>query len=216
MTDEKDMSADERAALEISLPTAMELCRLGLATMIDIRQSFEIEMKGAIPDTVHIPMFEVKLMLGHTLTEDEQDILDAGEPKELDAQSFFRMINQLHHARDHLLLCICNSGRRSLYAARLLRSLGYPKALSVDGGFLAWKKLQVAPPPPRCCVRSATPKPCRSLAASRPGRNWGPRPRRRRLPPPDPCRNNRNAFISYLIRSVWRPSDAGNCTKSAC
>jgi len=37
MTDEKDMSADERAALEISLPTAMELCRLGLATMIDIR-----------------------------------------------------------------------------------------------------------------------------------------------------------------------------------
>jgi hypothetical protein len=82
MTDEKDMSADERAALEISLPTAMELCRLGLATMIDIRQSFEIEMKGGIPDTVHIPMFEVKLMLGHTLTEDEQDILDAGEPKD--------------------------------------------------------------------------------------------------------------------------------------
>lgn len=163
----------------------MELCRLGLATMIDIRQSFEIEMKGAIPDTVHIPMFEVKLMLGHTLTEDEQDILDAGEPKELDAQSFFRMINQLHHARDHLLLCICNSGRRSLTAASLLRSLGYPKALSVAGGFQAWKKL-------------------------------GPRPRRRRLPPPDPCRNNRNAFISYLIRSVWRPSDAGNCTKSAC
>ena len=113
--------------------------------MIDIRQSFEIEMKGAIPDTVHIPMFEVKLMLGHTLTEDEQDILDAGEPKELDAQSFFRMINQLHHARDHLLLCICNSGRRSLTAASLLRSLGYPKALSVAGGFQAWKKLGATP-----------------------------------------------------------------------
>ncbi|MCK7491783.1 MAG: hypothetical protein MZW92_09050 [Comamonadaceae bacterium] len=29
MTDEKDMTAEERAALEISLPTAMELCRLG-------------------------------------------------------------------------------------------------------------------------------------------------------------------------------------------
>ena len=103
MTDEKDLSADERAALEISLPTAMELCRLGLATMIDIRQSFEIEMKGAIPDTVHIPMFEVKLMLGHTLTEDEQDILDAGEPKELDAQRFFRLINQLHPQPLHML-----------------------------------------------------------------------------------------------------------------
>jgi rhodanese-related sulfurtransferase len=138
--------AQEQSGLEITLPTALELCRLGLATMIDIRQSFEIEMKGAIPDTVHIPMFEVKLMLGHTLTEDEQDILDAGQPKDIDAKTFFTMINQLHHARDHLLLCICNSGRRSLTAAALLRSLGYPKALSVAGGFQAWKKLQVAPP----------------------------------------------------------------------
>ena len=133
MNAEETLSPEEHAKLEITLPTALELCRLGLATMIDIRQSFEIEMKGAIPDTMHIPMFEVKLMLGHTLTEDEQDILDAGQP-----------INQLHHARDHLLLCICNSGRRSLTAAALLRSLGYPKALSVAGGFQAWKKLQSA------------------------------------------------------------------------
>ncbi|MBQ0931845.1 rhodanese-like domain-containing protein [Ideonella sp. 4Y16] len=132
--------------LEISLPAALELCRLELATLIDIRQSFEIEMKGAIPGTVHIPMFEVKVMLGDALTEDEQDILDAGTPKDIDAKTFFTMINQLHHARDHLLLCVCNSGRRSLAAARLLRSLGYPKALSVAGGFQAWKKLQAAPP----------------------------------------------------------------------
>jgi hypothetical protein len=52
-------SQDDRAKLQISLASALELCRLGLATMIDIRQSFEIELKGAIPDTVHIPMFEV-------------------------------------------------------------------------------------------------------------------------------------------------------------
>ncbi len=143
MTTEETLSPQERAALEITLPTAMELCRLGLATMIDIRQSFEIDMKGAIPDTVHIPMFEVKRMLGDALTEDEQDILDAGQPKDIDAKSFFTMINKLHHTREHLLLCICNSGRRSLTAASMLRSLGYPKALSVAGGFQAWKKLQV-------------------------------------------------------------------------
>jgi len=140
------ISEEELATLEVTLPTALELCRLGLASMIDIRQTFEIEMKGAIPDTVHIPLFEVKRMLGHTLTEDEQDILDAGKPKDMDAMSFFSMINQLHHTREHLLLCICNSGRRSLAAASLLRSLGYPKALSVAGGFQAWKKLKdVAP-----------------------------------------------------------------------
>lgn len=146
MNTDDGLPPDERAALEITLPTALELCRLGLATMIDIRQSFEIEMKGAIPGTVHIPMFEVKLMLGHTLTEDEQDILDAGQPKDIDAKTFFTTINRLHHAHDHLLLCVCNSGRRSLTAASLLRSLGYPKALSVAGGFQAWKKLQAAPP----------------------------------------------------------------------
>lgn len=142
MNVEPTVSPEQAVTLEITLPTALELCRLGLATMIDIRQSFEIEMKGAIPDAVHIPLFEVKLMLGHTLTEDEQDILDAGQPKDLDAMSFFTMINHLHHARDHLLLCICNSGQRSRTAASLLRSLGYPKALSVVGGFQAWKKLQ--------------------------------------------------------------------------
>lgn len=144
MNAEPTISSEKPAILEITLPTALELCCLGLATMIDIRQSFEIEMKGAIPNAVHIPLFEVKLMLGHTLTEDEQDILDAGQPKDLDAMTFFTMINHLHHARDHLLLCICNSGQRSLAAASLLRSLGYPKALSVAGGFQAWKKLQAA------------------------------------------------------------------------
>ncbi len=146
MSDETPVSDQERAQLEISLPTALELCRLGLGTLIDIRQTFEIEMKGAIPDTVHIPLFEVKVMLGHALTEDEQDILDAGKPKDMDVMSFFTMINQLHHGRDHLLLCICNSGRRSLTAAAMLRKMGYGKALSVSGGFQAWKKLQPAAP----------------------------------------------------------------------
>lgn len=142
--------ADDRTAaqadptLEISLPTSLELCRLGLATMVDIRQAFEIELKGAIPDTVHIPLFEVKQMLGHPLTEDEQDILDAGRPTPVDVQGFFTTINRLHHVHDHIVLIVCNSGRRSLYAARLLRDMGYPKALSVAGGFQAWKKLQAA------------------------------------------------------------------------
>lgn len=144
MTSKESELPDDKAMLEITLPTALELTRLGLATLIDIRQTFEIEMKGAIPGSLHVPLFEVKVMLGHALTEDEQDILDAGEPKDMDAKSFFTMINQLHHERDHLLLCVCNSGKRSVSAALLLRSLGYPKALSVAGGFQAWKKLQAA------------------------------------------------------------------------
>jgi len=132
--------------LEISLASATELCRLGLGTMVDIRQAFEIELKGAIPGTVHIPLFEVKLLLGHTLSEDEQDILDAGKPTAIDVADFFTTLNRMHHAHDKIVLCVCNSGRRSLYAARLLRSMGYGKALSVAGGFQAWKKLQAPHP----------------------------------------------------------------------
>jgi len=136
------------ADLEISLASAIELCRLGLGTMVDIRQAFEIELKGAVPDTVHIPLFEVKRLLGHTLSEDEQDILDAGTPTAIDVQGFFTTLNRLHHVHDHIVLIVCNSGRRSLYAARLLREMGYRKALSVAGGFQAWKKLQAAAPAP--------------------------------------------------------------------
>jgi rhodanese-related sulfurtransferase len=146
MTAAAPTPAEDAEKLEISLASATELCRLGLGTMIDIRQSFEIEMKGAMPNSVHIPMFEVKQLLGHALTEDEQDILDAGKPSDIDVQSFFTMINRLHHAHDNILLCLCNSGRRSLYAARLLRSMGYGKALSVAGGFQAWKQLHKATP----------------------------------------------------------------------
>jgi rhodanese-related sulfurtransferase len=142
---EADIEA-QRAVLEISLASATELCRLGLGTMVDIRQNFEILLKGAIPGTVNVPLFDVKKMLGHPLTADEQEALDCDEPADLDVKGFFTTFNQLHHVRDHILLFVCNSGRRSLYAAHLMRGMGYPKALSVGGGFQAWKKLQgVAP-----------------------------------------------------------------------
>jgi rhodanese-related sulfurtransferase len=137
------------ADLEISLPSALELCRLRLATLVDIRQGLEIELRGAIPGAEHIPLFDVKRLLGHALTEDEQEVLDGGQPSALDVQGFITMLNRLHHAHDHLVLCVCNSGRRSLYAARLLRSMGWRKALSVAGGYQAWLRLQAQPPAQR-------------------------------------------------------------------
>jgi rhodanese-related sulfurtransferase len=144
---EKTPASAHSEKLEISLAGATELSQLGLGTLIDIRQAFEVEMKGAIPDTVHIPLFEVKQMLGHALSEDEQFALDTGKPSAIDVQDFFTTINRLHHAHDNVLLFVCNSGRRSLYAARLLRSMGYAKALSVAGGFQAWKQQQAPDKP---------------------------------------------------------------------
>ena len=156
-------SPANRAVLEISLASAIELTQLGLATMIDIRQAFELDLKGRIPGTVHIPMLETKKMLGDALSEDEQDTLDAGRPTDVQVREFFTTINRIHHAGEKLLLCVCNSGRRSLHAAQMLRSLGYGKALSVAGGFQAWKKL---PPPQQGPINA--PKPVAAAAQDSP------------------------------------------------
>ncbi|MEW6613837.1 MAG: rhodanese-like domain-containing protein [Pseudomonadota bacterium] len=125
------------ADLEISLNTALELVKLKLGVFIDVRQAFEAELEGPISGATLLPLFQVKKLLGHRLSEEEQEILDADVPDEVDIQTFFSRVNQLHCSRFQVLLCMCNSGRRSLHAARLLRELGYDKALSVSGGFRA-------------------------------------------------------------------------------
>ena len=113
-------AADVVDGLEISLASAIELCNLGLGTLVDIRQAFEIELKGAIPGTVHIPLFEVKVLLGHTLSEDEQDILDAGKPTEIDVQGFFTTLNRVHHVHDKSWYCGLLISLRNFIALALL------------------------------------------------------------------------------------------------
>lgn len=132
---------DTAAELEVSLASALELSWLGLGTLVDVRQSMEIELKGAIPASVHIPLFETPIK-APGLGRSEQAELDATHPTEADSASFLGMIHQLQHVREQIVLCVCNDGQRSLYAALLLRQAGYPKALAVTGGFQAWQRFQ--------------------------------------------------------------------------
>lgn len=122
-------------SLEISVPTALELVRLNLACLVDIRQPFELESEGEIASAVALPLFQFKKSLGHALNEEEQELLDADLPSQQDTQHFFNLINGLHYDKDYILICICNSGRRSLHAAQLLRALGYRRGFSLRGGF---------------------------------------------------------------------------------
>jgi len=131
----------DTAELEISLASALELSWLGLGTLVDVRQSMEIELKGAIPSSVHIPLFE-KPLKGTHLDRSEQAGLDATQPTAADSKCFLGMIHQLQHVRGQIVLCVCNDGQRSLYAAQQLRQAGYPKALAVTGGFQAWQRFQ--------------------------------------------------------------------------
>ncbi|AKJ94566.1 MULTISPECIES: rhodanese-like domain-containing protein [Thioalkalivibrio] len=124
--------------LEISVNAARELVDIGLAVLLDIRQPFELELEGAVEGAVPVPLFRLKQLLGRELSEEEQELLDADEPDERDFQHFISLINRHHVTQDQILLCLCNSGRRSLRAAELLRDLGYARCLSVREGFRGW------------------------------------------------------------------------------
>lgn len=127
--------------LEISVPTVLELIRLKLVCLIDVRQKFELEMEGEIQGSCSLPLFRFKQLLGHQMTEEEHEILDGDTPDNLDVQHFLSSINRLHYTKDCILLCFCNSGRRSMHAARILRSLGYERSFSLAGGYKALIKV---------------------------------------------------------------------------
>ena len=126
--------------LEISVATTLELIRLKLVCLIDVRQKFELEVEREIPGACSLPLFKFKQLLGHQMTEDEHELLDGDTPDTLDVQHFLANINRLHYTKDCILLCYCNSGRRSLHAAQLLRSLGYERGFSLAGGYRALVK----------------------------------------------------------------------------
>ena len=124
--------------LEISSSSACELVRLGVAQVLDVRQAFELDVEGRIPDAIHVPLFHLKHQLGHALNAEEQEILDADEPSERELVMFLAELNAVHFQRDQILLCLCNSGRRSLVAVEMLRRLGYGRSYSIMDGWRAW------------------------------------------------------------------------------
>lgn len=131
-----DSEAD--VSLEVTAATARELIELNLATLLDVRQPFEREVEGAPEEGIAVPLFQFKHLLGHRLDPEEQEILDADVPDDREMRHFMQVINEQHFGADRILLCLCNSGRRSLHAASLLRELGLGRSLSVAGGWREW------------------------------------------------------------------------------
>ena len=124
-------------SIECEADEALALVRAGAGHLIDIRQPFELELKGSLPGALQVPFFHFKQHLGLTLDEGEQELLDADAPQEEDVLSFLQAVRQLEQHRTSMLLLVCNSGRRSMLAAHLLRGMGYLRAFSVRGGMHA-------------------------------------------------------------------------------
>ncbi len=135
------MTADatDTVPLEIDTNMARELLRLKIGALVDVRQPFELEVEGTVEGAESIPLFNFKKLLGHSLTEEEQEILDSDTPDNTDVRRFITAINRSHYQLGNVLLCLCNSGKRSVHAAQLLRSIGYERAFSVKGGIRAWR-----------------------------------------------------------------------------
>ena len=128
----------ECSNIEVSAQTACEMHKFGMALLIDIRQKFELQMKGSIEGAIHIPFFNAKKALGVPLSEDEQEIIDEDQPSYLDARGFIKRMNDANGLTRMAVLVVCNSGKRSCAAAIMLRELGYMNTYSVSGGISAF------------------------------------------------------------------------------
>lgn len=87
--------------------------------VVDVRDSFERETEGAIPDSVHAP----RGMLEFHADPESPAYLAALDPEER-------------------IILYCGTGGRSALAAKTLLDMGFPEVSSLAGGFAAWKAAQ--------------------------------------------------------------------------
>lgn len=76
--------------------------------LVDVRTVEEYE-EGHIPKTIHIPHDEME-----------------------------ERYMELEEWKDEKILLICRSGRRSLYAAEILKEKGFQQVYNFEGGMLDW------------------------------------------------------------------------------
>lgn len=116
----KAMLADANAVIEtVSVPDLAYHLEDNGALLIDVRDRFERERDGAIPDSVHV---------SRGLLEFQADPESPMYNREL--------------RPDRRLILYCGSGGRSALAAKTLHDMGYTDVASLAGGYSAWRKAQ--------------------------------------------------------------------------
>jgi rhodanese-related sulfurtransferase len=125
---------------DITPETAYELVTLGLAEIIDIREAWELASGKRVEGATHIPLLPVKSFCNALDAEDLEmmQLIDDSEIS-IPVSELVRMLNT-HRERGSLLLCLCRSGRRSLKASQMLKSLGYKHVFNIKGGILEWEE----------------------------------------------------------------------------
>ena len=130
------MDAVRAVPLEISLDDAPLLERR-LVTVIDTRFPEEIEIFGALAGAHNLPLSCLQRFTGEQVDPPCEEFsardLTVAERRDLTTALIEYAASQI------TLLCVCRNGNRSLVAARLIRDLGHPHAVSLKGGLHAWE-----------------------------------------------------------------------------
>lgn len=129
---------NQECVKDVSVATAYELMHLGVGEIIDVRETWELEMGEAIPDAHHMPLYTVKAFSGEHVPEELLET-ETEVPFAVDMPMLVRMLNT-HREKGALLLCLCRSGNRSRDAVKLLKTLGYSNTFNVAGGINAWQE----------------------------------------------------------------------------
>ena len=103
------LTATKREITEITTATAAEWITDRSPVVLDVREPDEYE-QGALADAIHIPRGHLEAQIENRLPDHDAEII-----------------------------IYCAGGVRSAFAAKTLTELGYPNAVSMDGGFGQWK-----------------------------------------------------------------------------
>ena len=92
----------------------------GNATLIDIRESEELEQNGFIPGSVHAPRGMLEFYADSSLPYHKPEF-----------------------DKNKRIILHCASGGRSALAASTLKQMGYDNVAHLDGGIKAWKEAKM-------------------------------------------------------------------------
>lgn len=110
-----DFVAEAKQDLESLTPDEVERELAGDATLIDLRESEELQASGSIPGAVHAPRGMLEFYADPSLPYHRPEF-----------------------ERDRRIILHCASGGRSALAAKALKDMGYTNVAHLDGGVQRW------------------------------------------------------------------------------
>ena len=132
----------------LSLPKNDDCCLCGKSPTINTLVDYE-DLCETVP---HISAAELNTLrngcspffLLDVRRTDETAVVSMGADQQIPVESLPDRLSEFKATPNERIVVHCQTGLRSRHAVQLLHNAGYPHAVSLDGGILAWIELQTA------------------------------------------------------------------------